>query len=258
MVCGFESHARHQYEESPVNQQFTGLFLFGFVAMFCSKTACPISSQFSSFFFCTFFQRFSPLFFNQAHISFVCITFTFRQLLLGDNSKLLLHNYHAVFYTNLSEMKGKRMSRLEFDGMQKTITLYNAKEEVIGNWEAQNNIVSSKEMRHIPDGTYIIQDKANTHMHPEHPEYDTINNKYGTYGIVRFYMPETSLNKQHNGVGVHSGRAFHPRKPGPQHPTEGCIRTNEDAMKSIHDLIPFDNLTIITVINNLPKKGSKK
>ena len=33
------------------------------------------------------------------------------------------------------------MSRLEFDGMQHTITLYNAKEEVVGSWEAYNNII---------------------------------------------------------------------------------------------------------------------
>lgn len=151
------------------------------------------------------------------------------------------------------------MSRLVFDGMQHTITLYNAKEEIVGSWEAYNNIDSSREMRHLPNLTYMMQDKSNTYMHPSHPDWDTINGKYGTYGIVRFYMPETKYNKLHTGVGVHSGRAFHPVHPGPQHATYGCIRTNEEAMKEIHDLIPLDNLTTITVINNIPMlKQDKK
>lgn len=61
------------------------------------------------------------------------------------------------------------MSRLEFDGMQHAITLYNAKEEIVGSWEAYNHIDSKIKMRHLPDRTYIIQDKIISHMHPNHP-----------------------------------------------------------------------------------------
>lgn len=107
-------------------------------------------------------------------------------------------------------------------------------------------------MRHLPNRSYIIQDKSATHMHTLHPEDDTINGKYGTYGIVRFFVPG------HEGIGVHSGRKNAIRNPGAIHPTEGCIRTTEEAMQTIHELIHTDILNSITVINNLPKKVSKK
>ena len=49
------------------------------------------------------------------------------------------------------------MSRLIFDGMQHTITLYKAKEENIGSWEAYNNIDHRvKDMRHLPNKTYMM------------------------------------------------------------------------------------------------------
>ena len=52
------------------------------------------------------------------------------------------------------------MSHLVFDGIQKTITLYNTKKEIVGSWEAQNVIDHRvKNMRHLPDRTYIMQDQ---------------------------------------------------------------------------------------------------
>ncbi|WP_414501732.1 hypothetical protein [Zymobacter sp. IVIA_5232.4 C2] len=151
------------------------------------------------------------------------------------------------------------MSRLEFDGMQKTITLYNAKEETVGKWEAQNIIDSSvKDMRHLPDKTYMIQDTHAPHLHFDHPEKDTFNGEYGVYGIVRFYTPKTKNTKKHEGIGVHAGREHYYRKPGPQHPTFGCIRTVEVAMKAIKELMQEDTLQTITVINNNAVKKSKK
>lgn len=136
--------------------------------------------------------------------------------------------------------------------MQHTITLYNAKEEIVGSWEAHNNIISTKKMRHIPDRSYLFQDTSETHMHPRNPKDDTEDGKYGTYGIVRFYVPG------HEAIGVHSGRKYAMRNPGPIHPTEGCVRTTEEAMEAIHNLIHKDHLSTITVINNLPKKNTHK
>lgn len=120
------------------------------------------------------------------------------------------------------------------------------------SWEVGKHIIyidSSREMRHLPDRSYIIQANLATHMHPD---YDTINGKYGTYGIVRFFVPG------HGRIGVHSGRKYVARNPGPIHPTWGCIRTTEEAMQAIHDLISTDSLNTITVINNLPKKPVNK
>lgn len=148
------------------------------------------------------------------------------------------------------------MSRLEFDGMKHEITLYNAKEEVVGTWEAQNNIDHRvKDMRHLPDKTYIMQDQHYPHLHLDHHERDTADGEYGTYGIVRFYTPKTLYNEKHEGVGVHAGREHYYRKPGPQHPTKGCIRTTEEAMKNIKELMQNDALQTITVTNNMVKKS---
>lgn len=53
---------------------------------------------------------------------------------------------------------------------------------------------------------------------------------------------------------MHSGRKYAPYQPGAIHATEGCIRTIDEAMQAIHELMQFDSLATITVINNLPKK----
>lgn len=149
-------------------------------------------------------------------------------------------------------MKGKRMSRLEFDGMKHEITLYNSKEEIVGSWEAYNNIDRRvKDMRHLPNKTYTMQDTLFAYKHPNTPQMDTIDGEYGTYGIVRFFTPETKYNKLHTGVGVHSGRLYH-NPAGPKYWTMGCIRTNEEAMKAITELMSTDTLQTITVINNMP------
>ena len=152
------------------------------------------------------------------------------------------------------------MSRLEFDGMKHEITLYNAKEEVVGSWEAYNNIDHRvKDMRHLPDKTYTMQDTLFAHKHLKTPNMDTIDGEYGTYGIVRFFTPATKQNKLHTGVGVHSGRLYH-NPAGPKYWTMGCIRTNEEAMKAITELMSTDALQTITVKNNMQIliKGHKK
>ena len=68
----------------------------------------------------------------------------------------------------------------------------------------------------------------------------------GSYGILRFNVPG------HPGIGVHSRRANAAHLPGPPHPTEGCIRTTDDAMRSISDVIRNDPLSTIDVIRNDP------
>lgn len=138
------------------------------------------------------------------------------------------------------------MSRLVFDGMQHTITLYKSSFEVVGSWTAYNRIDNAikikGEFTHIPDGTYIIQDQIRPHTHPGTGQ-DTIDGMYGSYGIVRIHMIG------HQGVGVHSGRLYHQPK-GPKFVTHGCIRTTEEAMKTIKDLMHEESLETLTVYNN--------
>ncbi|QEE25252.1 L,D-transpeptidase [Rhodanobacter glycinis] len=132
------------------------------------------------------------------------------------------------------------MSKLKFNGAQHQLILVDRQGKVVGTWTAYNNIDSHATIQpHIPDGTYAVVDTARPHPHAADP-----NGPYGSYGIVRFNVPG------HVGVGVHSGRANARHLPGPQHPTMGCIRTSDAAMKSIKDFMASDPLTMIVIIGN--------
>lgn len=68
--------------------------------------------------------------------------------------------------------------------------------------------------------------------------------KDGSYGIIRFNVPG------HPGIGVHSGRANARHLPGPAHPTMGCIRTTDEAMKTLKGHITNHPLSTIEILNN--------
>lgn len=132
------------------------------------------------------------------------------------------------------------MSKLKFDGALHQITLTNSSGAVVGTGPAYNNVDSHASLRpHLPNGNYVIRDSRRPHAHTANP-----NGPYGSYGIIRFDVPG------HVGVGVHSGRATARHLPGPQHPTMGCIRTSDAAMKDIRDFMANDPLTTISVTGN--------
>lgn len=110
-------------------------------------------------------------------------------------------------------------------------------------------------MRHLPDKFYIVQDQHSPHHHNT-PGVDTADGEYETCGIVRFYTLKTQYNAYHEGVSVHASRKHYYRKQGPQHPAKGCIRTTEEAMKTITKLMQSDELQTVTVQNNM-FKGKK-
>jgi hypothetical protein len=132
------------------------------------------------------------------------------------------------------------MSKLSFDGCAHTLSLLGDDGSAIGQWVAYNNVDHRATFKHVSNGTYQIQDKTAPHLHPG----DNADGSYGSYGIIRFSYPG------HPGVGVHSGQAHHRYKPGPQHPTMGCIRTSDEAMKKIKEHMGISSLSTITVINN--------
>lgn len=132
------------------------------------------------------------------------------------------------------------MSRLTFDGVQHRLALLDGDYNVIGSWDAYNNVDSHATMRCVNNGIYVIQDRTKPHLHPG----DNIEGSYGSYGIIRFAY------SGHPGVGIHSGRAHYPRTPGPQHVTMGCIRTTDEAMGKIKDYMATSPLTTIDVRNN--------
>lgn len=132
------------------------------------------------------------------------------------------------------------MSKLKFNGTQHQLVLIDRQGKVVGTWTAYNNIDSHATIQpHILDGSYAVVDTTRPHPHAADP-----NGPYGSYGIIRFNVPG------HVGVGVHSGRANSRHLPGPQHPTMGCIRTSDAAMKSIRDFMAGDPLTMIVISGN--------
>ena len=136
------------------------------------------------------------------------------------------------------------MSKLIFDGTAHQITLYNSKNEETGTWTAYNNTDSLSTVKFLQNGIYNFIEKIAPFKHRSHPEEDTLDGSYGSYGIIHFYV------HGHQGVGVHSGRAHHKRLPGPKHWTRGCIRTTDDAMKVISETMALDHLMTVEVKNN--------
>lgn len=137
------------------------------------------------------------------------------------------------------------MSKLKFNGTLHQLVLIDRWDNVVGTWTAYNNIDSHATIQPlIPDGNYAIADTAKPHPHAADP-----NGPYGSCGIIRFNVPG------HVGVGAHSGRAHARHLPGPQHPTMGCIRTSDTAMKNIKNFMATDPLTLIVISGNSPQSA---
>lgn len=133
----------------------------------------------------------------------------------------------------------KLMSKLVFNGQTHQISLVGDDGKTKGTWAAYNNVDSHASLTHVPNRTYLVQDRTAPHHHRA-----SANGPYGLHGIIRFNMAG------HPGVGVHSGRANARHLPGPAHPTMGCIRTTDEAMRSIAALMRTEQLWRIEVIHN--------
>ncbi|MES2295933.1 MAG: hypothetical protein V4582_02775 [Pseudomonadota bacterium] len=131
------------------------------------------------------------------------------------------------------------MSKMVFDGQSHQLSLIDENGMVLGSWAAYNNVDRHATLTHVPNRTYQILDRSMPRQHAA-----DANGPYGLHGIVRFEMPG------HPGIGVHSGRASAVYRPGPEHPTQGCIRTSDDAMGVIVQTMRADPITTIEVINN--------
>ena len=131
---------------------------------------------------------------------------------------------------------------------------------VLGQWHAANNVDSRASLGRLPNGKYPVLDQNSPHMHGRavdtHDSYkqDSDNGEYGAGGIFRLQPFKGRDGKMHYGVGIHAGRKDTPDaagRKGPDHATEGCIRTCDVAIKKITDTAKTDPLTTITVQNNL-------
>src|SRR5262249_50810965 len=138
-------------------------------------------------------------------------------------------------------MRACNMSKLRFNGTSHEISLLDRSDRVVGTWTAYNNTDSHATLRHVPNGTYTVQDTTTPHEHSADP-----NGPYGSDGIVRFDVPAHARGR------VQAGRANARQNPGPQHPTMGCLRTTDEAMRNVRDLMATDPLTTIEVTANSP------
>jgi len=139
------------------------------------------------------------------------------------------------------------MSDITFDGRTRMITFTDGRGSVVGSWPANNRTDSHSSLRFVPNGDYNFRDKtAPTY----HDEGDTSTGSYGAHGALVL-----EKFQEHEGIAIHSGRqGIRDKTPkhgaGAYHPTKGCIRTTEDAMKTITSLITTDPLVKLKVRNN--------
>lgn len=134
----------------------------------------------------------------------------------------------------ISKIDPNGLSYLIYDQGTKTLYLYSGQGEILGTFDAGNNVVKSVGTSPLKEGN--VYDFAYQKNHPADP-----NGPFGSNGNFVFNVPG------HQGVGVHAGRA---NKGGPTHPTEGCIRTTDDATDLISRTHADDPLTSLTIINS--------
>jgi hypothetical protein len=139
------------------------------------------------------------------------------------------------------------MSHVTFDGQTHELIVRDRNGRVVGTGHANNRTDSHATLQFVPDGTYAVRDRVVPHRHGR--AEDTVNGMYGTFGIIRIVM------NGHVGIGIHAGRQSEPdttpeRAIGPDHVTKGCIRTNEETMRCITELMRNDPLLSVTVLNN--------
>lgn len=126
-------------------------------------------------------------------------------------------------------------SELLFERKTNKITLFDKSGLKVGSYEAYNNVVAGHQP--YPAGIHKFS-------HAKAHDNDAPGSDYGSYGIVVFDVPKRT------GMGVHSGRSDAKNNPGPKHPTLGCIRTTDEAMKKIVELHKTDKLTLLKVVDN--------
>ena len=119
------------------------------------------------------------------------------------------------------------LSSITYDFNTSSLSLYDSGGSLIGQFPAGNNTTADSNGS-WPPGTYPYS------YYVPHPESGPTG-PYGSHGNFVFDVPGRP------GMGVHSGRQ------NPQHPTQGCIRTTDEATQTIKNLNTTDPLTSITV-----------
>jgi RHS repeat-associated protein len=178
---------------------------------------------------------------------------------LDDPQTLNLYSYAGNNPLIRTDADGHAGSDLFYDGSTHPLTLYSNSSEELGSWHANNNVDSRASLGKLPDGTYPVLDQNSPHMHGDAVDthdsnkQDSENGEYGPGGIFRLEDFKGPDGKMHQGVGVHAGREDKPDaagRKGPDHATQGCVRSCDAAVKKITDTAKKDPLKTLTVQNN--------
>jgi RHS repeat-associated protein len=151
-------------------------------------------------------------------------------------------NFYGYVNNNPIEWTDKfGFSYLCFAQNDNVLRIYSQNGQLMGSFNASNNVVSGNEP--FPFGTWSYSWHS---PHSNAQPSDRISNT----GIYIFNVPRGTTG----GMGVHAGRTGMCNTAGRcdwQYPTEGCIRTTEDAMNIISALFGIgDPLTHITVVDD--------
>ena len=161
-----------------------------------------------------------------------------------------LNLYGYVGNNPLSQIDDDGHSTVIYDGQAGTITV-RANDGTETTFPASNNPQLSLSIGKLVDGNYAFLDTTRPHHHSA--DEDSKNGAYGSGGIFRLKPFKGADGKEHDGVGLHAGRADSTDRAGRSgcnYATNGCVRTTEKAITFIINLAPTDPLTDLQVQNN--------
>lgn len=128
------------------------------------------------------------------------------------------------------------LSSAIYDNATHTLTIFDNDGNIVGSYPAYNNTTSTSRGPWAP-GTYTYDQYVSHQGGPDSP--------YGSNGAFEFNVPGCI------GCEIHSGRQNIPDgrgRRGPQHATNGCIRTTDAGTKKLLDLQNSgDPLTVLQV-----------
>jgi RHS repeat-associated protein len=143
------------------------------------------------------------------------------------------------------------LSTITFDGRAHTITVYSAGGIRLVSFRAYNNVEIRNYKTHdftngpITNGPHAVIESD------QHGAVRNLGNSpngmYGPNGIIHVEDYDAVTFHKATVVGLHAGRK---NKRGPEHPTDACIRTTDEAMSFINYYAGLDPLTEIDVQNN--------
>ena len=178
---------------------------------------------------------------------------------LGNPQTLNLYSYVVNNPLTRADADG-HFSTATYDDKAKTITYRDKNGKVVGVYPANNNVQSKASIGRLQNGTFAPNpnDTTSAHTHGDATgahglKEDSENGEYGTKGIVRLDTVTGQDGLPHDGIGIHAGRENQPDRAGREGPdaaTNGCIRTTEDSMSTLTNLIQNDPLTGVTVQNS--------